>query len=102
MDYEQRLGLTPLYVRLASSFLEKGVGTHPCNSLGYDKAKVEVISRWDNYALPGDPPAYFMEFQVSFFKQGRRVKWVDFKLNMTGGGGEPAFEVYDAEDDDEC
>lgn len=101
MDYQQRLGLTPIYVRLATTFLEKGVGTHPCNSLGYDKAKVSVLSRWDNHALPGDPPAYFMEYQVSFYNKERRTKWVDFKLSMTGGGGEPSFQVHDAEEDDE-
>jgi hypothetical protein len=93
MAYEYRTGLTPLLLRLAQHYVTLGVGTHPCNSLGYDEVVVSVSREWDNHALPGDPPAYFMEFKVELYRDGRLHNWVEFKVHMTGGGGQPAFKV---------
>lgn len=96
MKPEQRIGLTPIHVRLAATYLTKGQGTYTCDSLGYTEARVEVVEDWRNRALEGDPPAYFMEMRVNLYRGTKRVRWVDFKIGMTGGGGESAFTVHEA------
>jgi len=99
MKPEQRIGLTPIHVRLAASMLTKGEGHHPCERLGYTTALVETVEDWRNRARDDQPAAYFMEMRVNFYSGTRRVRWVDFKLSMTGGGGQPAFSVHEADDE---
>lgn len=72
-----------------------GVGTYDCNSLGYEKVKVTVLRRWKNYAPTGDTPVYLQEMQVSFYRGGRRERWVDFTQRFSGGGGPPMVQVID-------
>lgn len=101
MDTLQKLGLTPIYVRLAAKYLEKGVGTYPCDSFGYDEVRVSVERGWNNYARKGDPPAYFMEFRVEFYADEKRKKWVEFKASMVGGGSSNlAFNVITNDEED--
>lgn len=98
MKPEQRIGLTPIHVRLAAHYLTKGVGSYPDPGLGYSLIEVELVENWRNRALDGDPAAYFMEMRVNMFEGARRVRWVDFKISMTGGGGQPAFTLHEADE----
>lgn len=91
MGYEHRTGLTPLLLQLAAHYVTRGVGSHSCINLGYDRVDVSVSRPWGNHAMEGDPAAYFMEFLVEFYREGLRLNWVDFKIYMIGGGGNPAL-----------
>lgn len=96
-------GLTPMYVRLAANFLDKGVGKHQHEKLdnfGYDYAEVEVLNKWERYETPDGNNVWSKEYRVSFYKNGRAVKWVDFSMSMSGGGGQPAFTVYNGDEVD--
>lgn len=86
MSVFDELGLTPIYTRLAARYMSKGEGEYPCNSFGYDKVKVSVDKAWNNYAKDGNEPEYSMTTRVEFYKSGQRVKWIEFKTNMIGGG----------------
>lgn len=90
----QKLGITPIYVRFAASYIPRGEGTYPCDSFGYDMVKVSVSQDWNNYALEGNPEAYFMVTRVEFYAEGLCMKRIEFKTHMVGGGSrETAFSI---------
>lgn len=101
MDVYQKLGLTPIYARLATHYLAKGVGEYSCDSMGYERVVVTVDRPWNNYAHKDDPSAYFMVYRVEFHAEGRLEKWFEFKATMTGGGSTKStgFEVHDNTED---
>lgn len=93
----RKLGLTPIYVRLAARYMSQGEGTYPCDAFNYDIVKVSVDRDWNNYAKEGDPVAYFMVTRVEFHREGQCMKWVEFKTHMVGGGSrEPGFDVIES------
>lgn len=99
MNIYQKLGLTPIYVRLAANYMALGTGEYPCERFNYDKVRVSVDRQWNNYAHEDDPDAYFMTTKVEFFRYGQRQKWVEFKTQMVGGGSrEPGFQVHNAKE----
>lgn len=98
MSVLNELGLTPIYTRLAANYMQKGVGTYPCDKFGYDTVRVICDTDWNNHAHDGAPPAYSMVLRVEFYTRNRRRKWVDFRINLAGGGGEPAVRVVSLTD----
>lgn len=100
MNPQQRTGLTPMVLRLAAKYLALGIGTYDCTSLGYNEVKVTILRKWKNYALPDEPPIYLQEMQVSFYRGGRRERWVDFSQRFSGGGGPPMMSMIPGGRDD--
>lgn len=84
-----------MVLRLAAKYVALGIGTYDCNSLGYDHVKVTMLRRWKNYAPPGDEPIYLQEMQVSFYRAGKRERWVDFSQRFSGGGGPPMMSMIE-------
>lgn len=84
-----------MVLRLAAKYMALGIGTYDCTSLGYDKVKVTMLRRWKNYAPSGEEAIYLQEMQVSFFRGGRRERWVDFTQRFSGGGGPPMVSVME-------
>lgn len=82
---DSRLGLTPILKRLAYSFLCKGLGRHPINHAVYDMVEVSELYPWK--PNPEDPDEYGGGVCVSFFRAGRRIRWVEFAIRYGGGGG---------------
>jgi len=82
----QKLGLTPIYVRVAANYMAMGVGEYKCAHFGYDRVVVRQDTSWNNYAFDGAPEAYFMTICVDFYSAGQRQKWFEFKTTMVGGG----------------
>lgn len=87
---ETRLGLTPAFQRIAYYYLRLGEGTyipaggdHP----HYDRVVVRELYEFkENPQVPGERSGGLV---VEFFKAERRVRWVEFRCQVVGGGGQP-------------
>ncbi len=96
MNTPAQLGLTPITVRLAAAYLRKGEGVFACDQLGYDKVSSQIIRFWGaNHTDVQSVFDYTMEWRITFFREEKRVRSVDFTLRMSGGSGEPAFKVLE-------
>ncbi len=91
MSSEVRLGLTNILKRLADSYLTKGFGRHPIEHHVYDA--VEVAPLYDWMPNPEQPNECGAGIKVTFFRQGQRVRWVEFAVRFTGGGGDQAIFI---------
>jgi len=83
----RRLGLTPAFLRIAHYYLCLGYGTYrPLNHPHYDRVVVRPLYEFmENPAIPGE---YAGGTIVEFFFGVRRVKFVEFRCQVVGGGGE--------------
>ena len=87
---ETILGLTPITKRLAYYFLTRGFGIyeitdHPL----YDKAEVKEFYPWR--PNPENSDEYGGAIVVSFYKNERRIRYVEFGIRFIGGGGDDAI-----------
>jgi hypothetical protein len=84
---ERRLGLTPIVKRIAFYYLSLGYGTyHPENHPHFDTVIVrELYEFMENPSVPGEHAGGTI---VEFFSSGQRVKYVEFRCQVVGGGGE--------------
>lgn len=83
---DHKLGLTPMLKRAAFHYLLKGIGEHASNLPSYDKVVVRSLYDWQtpqDDALPSQGGVV-----VEFWRDGKRVRWVDFGCRVVGGGGE--------------
>jgi len=94
MDVEQRVGLTPMVMRLAVSYLTRGVGVYE-GALSYDTVEVRVLRPWENRGGVGKALDYSQEMQVSFYRGRRRERWVDFTIHISGAGGSPMMTTIE-------
>lgn len=88
---EHMLGLTPYFKRLAYHYLCLGFGEYdPVGYSQYDHVVVKPL-----YDFQQAPTGSFNEGRmqggivVEFFKENKRVRWVDFSVTPSGGGGDP-------------
>ncbi len=88
---ETKLGLTNIMKRLAYSYLTRGIGKHDIDHEVYDKVEVEQLYPWMPNPTRGDEEEYGAAIKVSFFRQGHRVRWVEFSVRDVGGGGDPSI-----------
>lgn len=84
---EHRLGLTPVFKRLAFSFLQRGLGEYAIEHPQYDKVIVRSLYDWQSPVDENIPSQGGVV--VEFFRAGKRVRWVEFGCRVIGGGGEP-------------
>ena len=84
---EHRLGLTPVFKRLAFRYLKKGVGSHAVEA-PYDQFYDEVVVRvlYDWHVPEGKELPAQGGFIVEFMRLGERVRWAEFGCRFTGGG----------------
>lgn len=87
------LGLTPVFKRIAYYYLSLGIGSyipdggkHP----HYNKVIVRELYEFKSSALNSDDMAGGVT--VEFFKDNQRVRWVEFRCQAVGGGGEPVIK----------
>ena len=85
------LGLTPAFKRIAHYYLCLGFGEYvPDNHPHYDQVVVRPLYEFmENPQVPGE---YAGGTVVEFFKEKRRVKWVEFRCEVIGGGGDDAIK----------
>jgi len=85
---EVRLGLTHVFKRLAYSYLLRGLGDHPIQHELYDLVRVTELYPWQpNPTAEGE---YGAAISVTFYSQGKKLRWVEFSLRFSGGGGAPS------------
>jgi len=92
---EVRLGLTPITKRLAYHFLCRGVGKYTLTDHPqYDSAEVTELYPWaPNPTNPGSLDDYAGGLKVVFYKNGERVRFVEFNTRCVGGGGREAVRL---------
>lgn len=88
-NIETRLGLTPMFKRLAYSFLEKGIGRYPIDHPLYDAVEVAELYPWQTN--PERKDEYGAGIRVTFFRGETRIRWAEFSVRCTGGGGDAAI-----------
>ncbi len=84
---DHKLGLTPMLKRTAFHYLQKGLGEHASIDPSYDKVVVKSLYDWTTPSDEDIPSQGGMV--VEFWKDGRRVRWIDFTCRVGGGGGAP-------------
>jgi len=91
---ERRLGFTPAFLRIAFYYLRLGEGVyHPANHPHYDRIIVrEFYEFGENPRFPGE---YAGGMIVEFFQRNVRVKFVEFRAQVVGCGGDPIIRVMD-------
>jgi hypothetical protein len=82
---EHLLGLTSALRRVAWAYLRRGEGTYSTDLLGYDRVVVREL--YAVQAPDGAPPQGC--FVVEFWRDGQRVRWLEWGCRVVGGGGEP-------------
>lgn len=84
---ETILGLTPMQKRMAHYYLCLGYGEYvPQDHPWYDKVVVrELYAFTENPRKGGEHAGGAI---VEFFREGNRIKWVEFRCQVVGGGGE--------------
>jgi len=83
---ERRLGLTPAFKRVAYHYLTRGRGTYKVQHPHYDRIVVKDLYEFsENPILAGE---YAGGMTVAFYRESLRVKWVEFRCQVVGGGGE--------------
>lgn len=86
-NIETRLGLTPIFKRLAYSYLVRGFGEYSITEDPlYDGVKVEPMYPWQ--VNPEDTNDSGAGIRVVFYRTAIRVRWVEFSVRFIGGGGD--------------
>lgn len=83
---EHKIGITAVLKRLAFSFLQRGLGEHRIEHPQYDKVVVRSLYDWrtpTDESIPSQGGVV-----VEFYREGARVRWVEFGCRVIGGGGE--------------
>lgn len=91
---EMRLGLNPAFLRIAYYYLRLGEGAYtPENHPHYDKVLVRELYEFsENPTVPGE---YAGGVVIEFFKDGRRLRFVEFRTQIVGGGGDSIIHSVD-------
>jgi len=89
---EVRLGLTKTLIRLAYYYLTKGFGKHPIDHSLYDLVEVTPLYEWR--PNPEDEVESGGGIRVTFHRQGQKIRWVEFSVRYSGGGGEPSIFLH--------
>lgn len=89
---ETRLGVTPIFQRLAYSYLCRGFGEHPIRDWPYDRVVVRELYPWRSN--PNDPLEYQGGIVVEFYKNEKRERFVEFGVRRVGAGGHDAIKIF--------
>jgi len=86
---ERRIGLTPAFKRIAYYYLKLGFGKYtPRNHPHYDVVWVRELYDFRE----GTGSEYAGGIVVEFYKGDRKVKWVEFRCQAVGGGGQDVIK----------
>jgi len=88
---ERLIGLTPAFKRIAHYYLCLGYGDYtPENHPHYDKVVVRSLYEFsENPRVAGERAGGTV---VEFYRGAQRVKWVEFRCQVTGGGGDAVIQ----------
>ncbi len=85
---ETRVGLTPILKRLAFYYLSLGYGSHDIDHPEYDKVAVKELYPWEPNPQNKKGDEYGAGTQVNFYRKGQRIRFIEFSIRFSGGGGE--------------
>lgn len=88
---ETRLGLSNILKRLAYHYVLRGVGEYKIDNPQYDKVEVKELYPW--MPNPEVENEYGAGLVVNFYKDGRRVRYVEFGVRFVGGGGDEIIHL---------
>ncbi len=83
---DHAIGVTPILMKRAAYYLSLGLGEYLPNHPHYDRVVVEKL--YDIMQNPDSPLEWSTGIVVSFYKEGRKIRWVDFGCRVTGAGGD--------------
>jgi len=83
-------GITPIVIRRAAYYLSLGEGEYTPSHPHYDK--VVVSKTYDITQNPLDHLEWSMGMIVSFYKDDRRIRWIEFGCRLTGAGGDSILQ----------
>ena len=86
-----RIGITPILLRRAAHYLALGKGTYYPDHPHFDR--VEVSELYEFKQNPQDTTEWSLGLVVSFFKEGRRTRWVEFGCRTIGAGGDDILRI---------
>lgn len=90
---ERLIGLTPMIKRIAYYYLRLGEGEYTPdggNHPHYDKIIVRELYEFKENPLVENE--HSGGIVVEFFKKKRRIRWVEFRCQVVGGGGETTLK----------
>ena len=89
---ERRLGLTPAFKRTAYYYLCLGIGEyHPEGHAHYNRIIVRPL--YEFMANPAVADEHAGGIIIEFFDGLYRVKFVEFRCQVVGGGGESVAQL---------
>ena len=92
---ETRVGLTNILKRFAyHCFLTLPPGRHPLkDNPFYDEVSVEELYSWS--PNPEDDSEYGAGVSVVFYKDNKKIRFVEFSIRFTGGGGQDIIHLVE-------
>lgn len=90
------IGITPILIRRAAYYLKLGEGEYQPNHPHYDK--VVVSTSYELAQNPDRPEEWSQGALVAFYKDGRRIRWIEFGCRVVGAGGDPILRKVDDSD----
>jgi hypothetical protein len=88
---EVRLGLTKPLIRLAYYYLTRGFGQHVIDHAIYDTVEIKPLCEWQSNPEQQGEEEFGGGIRVTFYRQGQKVRFVEFAVRYGGGGGEPSI-----------
>lgn len=86
---ERRIGLTPAFKRIAYYYVKLGYGEYkPANHPHYNRVVVRELYDFKE----GSDEEYAGGIIVEFYRDDHRVKWVEFRCQAVGGGGQDTIK----------
>ena len=96
---DHSLGITPIVIRRAAFYLQLGEGVYRPEHPHYDE--VRVTTSYDIRTSELFPEEWSQGRLVTFYQDGRKVRWVEFGCKVVGAGGDPLLrQVADLTDDE--
>ncbi len=90
---DHRIGITPILLRRAGYYLGLGFGTYYPDHPHFDKVVVDKL--YPITQNPANPNEWSLGSSVSFFFEGRRIRWVEFGCRLTGAGGDEILKLVE-------
>lgn len=92
---ETRIGLTNILKRFAyHCFLTFSPGRHALkDNPYYDEVEIEEIYPWS--PNPENDSEYGAGVSVSFYKNNKKIRFVEFSIRFTGGGGQDIIHLVE-------
>ena len=88
---DHRIGITPILLRRAAYYLALGEGTYFPDHPHFDKV---IVSKTYNFTKsPHSDHEWSLGLEVAFYRESRKIRWVEFGCRTVGAGGDDIMRV---------